>query len=665
MKKFILTVVSILIFTNFLLCETLKEKVEKRAESYYHFLKYSKYMADFNSDRNEKSLKLALNEITKAYELNKSVSYLLFKKIETEIKFFSSEDTLSVILNEIENYEKKHPGEREIHKLKALLYTKLARITKDEKKATSYFKKGIEEKEKYIEKKVYPPFNMDVGLYYFNKGDLEKALKVLKPLEKTKTSEGIYATLFLADIYYNLGKYEKSLELVKWYSSFFGLSKDLIRLEIKNYTKLNKLEEVDKLYKQLIGNSPTSEDLLQYANFLTFLKKDCEKALKVLKEIDKKDIENNVNFKLPYLKIKFSALDCVKRKLEALQTLEEILKTDKNGSWVIKYGEYCRDIGNSNEAIKIFEGLIKNFKSKSKAYKYVFYQLLYLYSRCGYYKKLIELSKKIKFEKMEDFPYELLFEALLKSKNYVKLIEILENLKLKKNLNDDLKKMVKLYEKILQFFQKGRYLNVEEFEIFLKKIGVKKRGINFANVYYNMINRRDLLLKYLKIHKNELEKWEYLNLISSIYLQDGDIKKLKEIAPQIEKITPKNYLDYNNIGYILIVSEVNIKKGIEYVKKALQEKPMEPMFLDSLAWGYYKLGKYKKAYEIIKEAMANGGNFSEIYEHGGDIAFKLKFYSDAKKYYEMALKTAYDKKSKDKIKRKLNGIKKPILIRLK
>ena len=81
-----------------------------------------------------------------------------------------------------------------------------------------------------------------------------------------------------------------------------------------------------------------------------------------------------------------------------------------------------------------------------------------------------------------------------------------------------------------------------------------------------------------------------------------DIKLLKDIAKKLEKVIKKipdpMYLNY--LGYLYIDHGLNIMRGIALVKKALQAEPDSPYYLDSLAWGYYKIGKCKEALKIIE-----------------------------------------------------------------
>ena len=66
------------------------------------------------------------------------------------------------------------------------------------------------------------------------------------------------------------------------------------------------------------------------------------------------------------------------------------------------------------------------------------------------------------------------------------------------------------------------------------------------------------------------------------------------------------------MGYILIDNDIDVKEGIKYVEKALEFDPNNEEYIDSLAWGYYKLGKCKEAWEIIKHIKLDN---EEIKKH--------------------------------------------------
>lgn len=74
------------------------------------------------------------------------------------------------------------------------------------------------------------------------------------------------------------------------------------------------------------------------------------------------------------------------------------------------------------------------------------------------------------------------------------------------------------------------------------------------------------------------------------------IKKLKTV---LKNSSDPMYMNY--LGYLLIDHDIDLKKGMSYVREALKIEKESPYYLDSLAWGYYKQGKCKKALKLMKK----------------------------------------------------------------
>lgn len=82
------------------------------------------------------------------------------------------------------------------------------------------------------------------------------------------------------------------------------------------------------------------------------------------------------------------------------------------------------------------------------------------------------------------------------------------------------------------------------------------------------------------------------------------ISNLKQGIAQLKKEekTSQSLPEYLNfLGYLMIDYDLGVKEGIEYVKEALKKSANSYEFLDSLAWGYYKLGDCKKANEVFSK----------------------------------------------------------------
>ena len=137
-------------------------------------------------------------------------------------------------------------------------------------------------------------------------------------------------------------------------------------------------------------------------------------------------------------------------------------------------------------------------------------------------------------------------------------------------------------------------------------------------------------LAKLLTEKTNNPKWYAESAISyyeSLSNKD-DKKELQKVVANFEKaiqLGEKNPVYLNYYGYTLIDKEIDITKGLEIIKKALAEEPGNTYFLDSLAWGYYKLDNCEKAYPAMKKVVeVEGLNEEEIIEHWNAIDNKCK-----------------------------------------
>jgi tetratricopeptide (TPR) repeat protein len=164
-----------------------------------------------------------------------------------------------------------------------------------------------------------------------------------------------------------------------------------------------------------------------------------------------------------------------------------------------------------------------------------------------------------------------------------------------------------------------------------------QRDLNGAIGYLeNLEEGKEILYELYKTKKD----FENAYLLSDrLYQKSHDAKWLAEKAIMLfEKSEDKNsqkmlqqlsdyfkkaiahgvddslYLNY--YGYTLIDKDMNIAEGISMVQKALQQQPDNSYYLDSLAWGYYKQGKCKKAYTTMERVVEiEGLEIEEVKEH--------------------------------------------------
>ncbi len=95
-------------------------------------------------------------------------------------------------------------------------------------------------------------------------------------------------------------------------------------------------------------------------------------------------------------------------------------------------------------------------------------------------------------------------------------------------------------------------------------------------------------------------------------------KVLNEVIFKFDKVllATNNHIYENYLAYILIDFNINVKRGVSLVKKALKEEPNNLAYIDTLAWGEYKLKNCQEANKQMKRVVDEIGlNDEEIKLH--------------------------------------------------
>jgi len=99
---------------------------------------------------------------------------------------------------------------------------------------------------------------------------------------------------------------------------------------------------------------------------------------------------------------------------------------------------------------------------------------------------------------------------------------------------------------------------------------------------------------------------EYGVLLYEAAPKKDDPKLLKKVIRLLSEAFKEGVDDplyYNYLGYLLIDHDIDVKWGVDLVKKALRAEPDSAFYIDSLAWGHYKLGECQKAYNEMKKVI--------------------------------------------------------------
>ncbi len=100
---------------------------------------------------------------------------------------------------------------------------------------------------------------------------------------------------------------------------------------------------------------------------------------------------------------------------------------------------------------------------------------------------------------------------------------------------------------------------------------------------------------------------------------------------------PENAEALNFLGYSLAERGVHLIEAERLVKKALKIKPDDGYYLDSLAWVYFKLGKYGQAIKVQSRAIGIIKEDAVMHEHLGDMYWKHGDHAKARAMWKKAI----------------------------
>ncbi|NDC40143.1 MAG: hypothetical protein EBZ77_01085, partial [Chitinophagia bacterium] len=100
----------------------------------------------------------------------------------------------------------------------------------------------------------------------------------------------------------------------------------------------------------------------------------------------------------------------------------------------------------------------------------------------------------------------------------------------------------------------------------------------------------------------------------------------------------------NNYAYFLSERGKNLDKAKTMSAKSLSIRPEESTFLDTYGWILYKLGDYSNAKTYVERAIKKSDRTTDgaLYDHLGDICFKLNNTGEAVKNWKMAKEKGCD-----------------------
>jgi tetratricopeptide (TPR) repeat protein len=183
---------------------------------------------------------------------------------------------------------------------------------------------------------------------------------------------------------------------------------------------------------------------------------------------------------------------------------------------------------------------------------------------------------------------------------------------------------------------------------------------NFDEAINTMIEAKKILPEEFRVHfllgisyqrkhalteaAMALEKAVQLNeksvdALSALALVYDEMKRPEDSDTMYEhalKQAPHNHLVLNNYGYSLAERGLQLERAMKMSKEAVEQQPNNQSYLDTYGWIFYRMGNYTEAERYVRKAVELGNTNAVLYEHLGDINFKLDQKEKAKELWEKA-----------------------------
>ena len=376
-----------------------------------------------------------------------------------------------------------------------------------------------------------------------------------------------------------------------------NFNEDLHILYALEYEKNGNLNEARKLYNKLFTSTKNSEYLLKYLK-MSLSTSNFEDIIKV----SRKYMNTNVKNKELILRIYCVALLNLNKTDEALSIANRLMKIEKSA---LNYEVLANVYFVKNEfqkALSYFEASYLKNNNENTLFNIVNILYAYLDKKA---KAIAYLETHVRMYGCTRSVCSRLVSIYQEQNNIEGIISILKRSYFSFVEENDDKSAKKTYQLLLAYLEKK---DINEAIKFLEENRVD--DLKLAS-YYKRTNQSQKALSLVKKLYKESSNIDLLAQIAIIEFEsakdkkkvlDSVIKKFEDVLTVLDSHVYQNYL-----GYILIDFDIDVKKGLGLVEKALEKAPNNLAYQDSKAWGLYKLRRCDEAYKYMNRIVKDIG----------------------------------------------------------
>lgn len=403
----------------------------------------------------------------------------------------------------------------------------------------------------------------------------------------------------LALIYQYSGDYDKAIETYDKVEDYYGKQIEVTREKQKIYIKLGQYTELYQEWESLIEAKEDEQSLLEFAELLIH-RSDEKKAAEYIERAIELNPENPQSYMslsdlyriegeykkaMENLRIPFeSGLLGYEQKLQSLAIFIELLPDESIQS-------------NVDELIVLLQ---ENHPNRFQSYAIAGD----MHYKLGDKQKA--LDSYLKSVEKDDTNFSV-WQNIINIENERANYEAVIN-----HAEDALE--VFPNQAILYFYQGSAHLLQKDYQ---SAIAILEHGSKYARV------NPDLAAVFF-------------GQLGDAYNGIGDHVQSDKAFDVALKNQPNNEYVLNNYSYYLSLRNEDLDKAFMMSEKLVKRFPENPTYLDTHGWVLYKQGKYKEAKKFLELATEKSSTSGIIFEHYGDVLFKLGQKNEAIKQWEKA-----------------------------
>jgi len=370
---------------------------------------------------------------------------------------------------------------------------------------------------------------------------------------------------------------------------------------------------------------------------------DAVKALEAMRRLDAGD-------ETPLLLLNQIALQ-QGNKVRAERLLRDYIETNPQAMLARNaLGRFLLQSGRAREAITIYQGLVRDTggnKEALSALGLLYYQLKNYENAASQFQKVLKNSS----DDQSLFYLAASLEAL--------------------NRGEEAGKLYKQINKSSPVYVDAQ-LRLASMEFVAENSGTAEKRVkaiisgfsNSADAYMLLSSIYASQQKYRKLLTETEAALSLPNLRSRLLFNRAiaheHFKEYEEVESSLKRLLtmePQNSEALNFLGYTYAEQKINLDEAEALIRRALNEKPGDGYYLDSLAWVYYQRGEYDKAIETQIKAISHTSDDPVMHEHMGDMFWKKGAKARARDSWQKALELKHDNPGviKRRIAEGLNG----------